>query len=96
MLREYATKALINASAADVLTTYLGLQAGLVETNGVAVALMDVAGPFGLIALKLVALLVTFVMVSFLPNERLQSVMLCIPAAIWGGAAVWNASLFLT
>jgi hypothetical protein len=82
------------ALVGDLLTTYVGLRAGLVESNPVARRALGQFGFLSLVGLKAFALAVGFVGRTLVPREYVAFVPVGL-AAPWMFAVVVNLSLFL-
>lgn len=74
----------IVAMIGDVVTTFTGLRLGLAESNPVALYAINTAGPLGLIALKLVAVLVSVWVHGWIDQEYQAAVPdgLALPSAV--------------
>ncbi len=82
------------ALVGDLLTTYVGLRAGLVESNPVARHALGRYGFLSLVGLKAFALAVGFVGRTLVPREYVAFVPVGL-AAPWVFAVVVNVSVFL-
>lgn len=79
----------------DVATTYVGLQLGLVESNPVALWLIQTFGVFGMLLLKVSTLAIGVVCRGFLPSKYTAMIPACI-APPWCLAALINLAHFPT
>jgi len=92
-----AVAAFVLGAAADLATTGVGLQLGLVESNPLGAVALGWAGVYGLVVFKAVVAVVVCGWTALLwRHYDHATILLYIPAGIgclWSVAALWNALL---
>lgn len=88
---------LLAGALADLLSTAVGLHAGLVERNAMAAQILTAHGMSGLVVLKVVLVVVIVMAVRTLPRrlQRTRTALLACPGLFWLALAVWNTALLL-
>lgn len=83
------------AAIADILTTWIGLKNGFVETNPVARSAIDI-GFESLFVIKLFVVSVIYALNHRIVEGKFRYVSPCLVLAIWTFAAVYNIFLLST
>ncbi len=68
-MKIYFSFAVILFYAGDLITTYIGLQRGGIESN----SFLKLFGFFGIVVLKIICLIVTIVIINFLNKKKLHT-----------------------